>query len=76
MLNNKIDVIIPVYNVEENIITRCLTSIICQTMLNDLEITIVDDASDKEYIDIYEKAINRFKDIVKINILRYEENGG
>ncbi len=74
--NNKIDVIIPVYNVEESIIIRCLTSIICQTILNDLEITIVDDASDKEYIDIYEKATNRFKDIVKINILRYEENGG
>ena len=76
LLNNKIDVIIPVYNVEENIIIRCLTSIICQTILNDLEITIVDDASDKEYIGIYEKVINKFKDIVKINILRYEENGG
>lgn len=76
MINNKIDVIIPAYNVEESIITRCLTSIICQTILSDIEITIVDDASDKEYIDVYEKAVNRFKDMVKINILRYEENGG
>lgn len=76
MINNKIDVIIPAYNIEENIITRCLTSIVCQTILSDLEITIVDDASDKEYIDVYEKAVNRFKDMVEINILRYEENGG
>jgi cellulose synthase/poly-beta-1,6-N-acetylglucosamine synthase-like glycosyltransferase len=51
--NNKIDVIIPAYNVNEHVLMRCLSSIACQSILNDLEITIVDDASDKSYNSIY-----------------------
>lgn len=74
--NNKIDIIIPAYNVEEDIAFRCLSSIACQTVLQDLEVTIVDDASDEKYIEIYEKVANKFRDHFKINILRYEVNGG
>lgn len=74
--NNKIDVIIPVYNVEEHILVRCLSSIVCQSILSDLEITMVDDASDKQYVSIYKKTANRFRGLVKIKILRYEKNGG
>lgn len=76
LLNNKIDVIIPAYNVDERILMRCLSSIVCQSILNDLEITIVDDASDKSYNSIYKKAANRFRGLVKIKVLRYEKNGG
>lgn len=74
--NNKIDVIIPVYNVTEDIVFRCLSSIACQTIIKDLEVTFVDDASDQEYIEGYNKAIDKFKDNLKINMLRYETNGG
>jgi cellulose synthase/poly-beta-1,6-N-acetylglucosamine synthase-like glycosyltransferase len=45
--NNKIDIIIPAYNVEDNILARCLASIACQDIISDLEVTIVDDASTK-----------------------------
>lgn len=74
--NRKIDVIIPAYNTEEKILLRCLSSIVCQSIINDIEITIVDDASDEKYIDVYKKTINRFSDIVNIKLLRYETNGG
>lgn len=74
--NRKIDVIIPAYNVEEEIITRCVSSIACQSILKDIDITIVDDASEKEYIDVYNKVAERFDGLVKITILRYETNGG
>lgn len=76
LINNKIDVIIPAYNVEENILIRCLSSIVSQNIINDVEITIVDDASDKKYNQIYKKAVHRFKGIAKIKVLRYEVNGG
>jgi glycosyltransferase involved in cell wall biosynthesis len=74
--NEKIDIIIPAYNVEYEIIFRCLASIACQTIVEDLEVTIVDDASDENYKEIYNQAAAHFSSIVKINILRYETNGG
>jgi glycosyltransferase involved in cell wall biosynthesis len=43
--NTKIDIIIPAYNVEDHILFRCLASISCQNNVEDLEVTIVDDAS-------------------------------
>ena len=43
--NRKIDVIIPAYNVPDSILFRCLASIACQDIVNELEVTIVDDAS-------------------------------
>lgn len=71
--NNKIDVIIPAYNVPDNIIFRCLASIACQDIVKDLEVTIVDDASTKQN---YAKVAKNFDSVMKINILRYEVNGG
>lgn len=71
--NRKIDVIIPAYNVPDNILFRCLASIACQDIIEDLEITIVDDASTEQN---YEAIIKNFESMVKINILRYEVNGG
>jgi glycosyltransferase involved in cell wall biosynthesis len=43
--NNKIDIIIPAYNVPDNILFRCLASIACQENVSDCMVTIVDDAS-------------------------------
>ena len=71
--NRKIDVVIPAYNVPENILFRCLASIACQDIVDDVEVTIVDDAST---VQNYKKVANNFKDIMKVNILRYEVNGG
>ena len=71
--NQKIDVIIPAYNVPDNILFRCLASIACQDIVSDLEVTIVDDAST---IQNYSKVAKNFESIMKINILRYETNGG
>ena len=71
--NNLIDVIIPAYNVPDNILFRCLASIACQDIVSDLEVTIVDDASTEQN---YAEVAKHFEDILKINILRYNINGG
>lgn len=71
--NRKIDVVIPAYNVSNNILFRCLSSIACQDIVEDLEVTIVDDASTEQN---YAEVIKFFESILKINLLRYEENGG
>lgn len=71
--NRKIDVIIPAYNVQDNILFRCLASIACQTNVEDIEVTIVDDAST---VQNYEAIAKQFAPILKTRILRYEVNGG
>lgn len=71
--NTKIDVIIPAYNVPDEILFRCLASIACQDIVSDLEVTIVDDASTEQN---YKKVAKYFETFMKVNILRYEENGG
>jgi glycosyltransferase involved in cell wall biosynthesis len=71
--NKNIDVIIPAYNVPDNVLFRCLASIACQDIVSELKITIVDDASTKQN---YEIVANNFKSIMDIDILRYETNGG
>ena len=71
--NRNIDVIIPAYNVSDEILFRCLASIACQDIVNELEVTIVDDASTEQN---YNDVIKHFNSILKINLLRYEENGG
>lgn len=71
--NRKIDVIIPAYNVADNILFRCLASIACQDIVDELEVTIIDDAST---VQNYQKIANNFSAVMKVNILRYEVNGG
>lgn len=71
--NRKIDVIIPAYNVPDHILFRCLASIACQDIASEIEVTIVDDASTKQN---YAAVIKNFELILKINLLRYEINGG
>lgn len=72
-MGKKIDVIIPAYNVPDEILFRCLASIAIQDILKDIEVTIVDDASTKQN---YTKVIEPFLPIMKVQILRYEVNGG
>lgn len=71
--NRNIDVIIPAYNVPDNILFRCLASIACQDIASELEVTIVNDAStDENYLAV----VKNFESIMKINVLHYETNGG
>lgn len=72
-MNRKIDIIIPAYNVPDDILFRCLSSIATQNILNDIEVTIVDDASTKQN---YLEVIEPFKQFMSIQVLRYEINGG
>lgn len=72
-MNNKIDVIIPAYNVPDKILVQCLSSIMTQTIIDDLVITIVDDASTQEN---YLQIVNDFSHYMNIQLLRYEENRG
>lgn len=71
--NRDIDVIIPAYNVADEILFRCLASIACQDIASELKVTIVDDASTKQN---YKNVIKNFESILKIDLLRYETNGG
>lgn len=71
--NRNIDVIIPAYNVPDEILYRCLASIACQDIVSELEVTIVDDASQ---VQNYANVAKYFESVLKINILRYEINGG
>ena len=71
--NRKVDVIIPAYNVPDHILFRCLASIACQDIIKDIEVTIVDAASTEQN---YSTVAEYFKSNLKINLLRYETNGG
>ena len=66
----KVSVIVPVYNVEKYI-TRCLTSLVNQT-IDDLEIILVNDGS----TDNSEQIIRQFKKDYKNIIYVKKENGG
>lgn len=71
--NNKIDVIIPAYNVPDKILSRCLASIAMQECVDDVEVTIIDDASTEEN---YKAVIKNFEPLMKINLLIMDVNGG
>lgn len=74
--NEKIDVVIPAYNVPENILFRCLASIACQTVVDEVDVTIVDDASDEEYKEVYDNLALRFENLMNVKVIGYTENGG
>lgn len=70
--NNKIDIIIPAYKAQGTIL-RTLSSIACQTILSDLEVTIVNDCCPN---GDYRKFVDMFKPFMKIREIKMEENGG
>ena len=71
--NRKIDVIIPAYNVADDVLFKCLASIACQEIREELKVTIVDDASTQQN---YAEVVKFFTSFMDIDILRYEINGG
>ena len=70
-----IDVIIPYYNTDINLLGNCLRSIISQTIVDQLEITVVDDASTKIDPQI-ETLLDKIRVFVPVQWLRYKENRG
>ena len=69
----KCDIIVPIYNTPDELLTRCLSSIAMQTVIKDIHVIIVDDGSTK--IDS-SNVINSFSDIIDIEYIRLEQNVG
>ena len=67
----KLSVIIPVYN-SEKYIKKCLDSLVNQTIINDLEIIIINDGSKDES----ERIILEYRNVLKNLKYEYIENNG
>lgn len=70
-LKKKIDVIIPAYKAQ-NTISRTIASVVIQSIVDDISITIVNDADSIGY----EKFVQDFKSYVDIKEITLEVNGG
>lgn len=67
----KVDVIVPCFKAHKTL-PRLLGSIISQTIVEDLEVTLVNDGCDEDYQDL----INKFKEFVSIREVKIKVNGG
>lgn len=72
MNNNKIDIIIPAYKAQKTIL-RTLSSIACQSILPDLEITIVNDCCPN---GDYGEFVKMFSPYMSIKEIKTPKNGG
>lgn len=70
-----IDVIVPIYNVDIKQLKNCLLSIVAQTIVEELEIMIVDDGSSIIYKDL-ENLLNKIRNFIPIQLIKYKENRG
>ena len=71
-MNNRIDIIIPAYKAQSTIL-RTLSSIACQSILDDLEVTIVNDCCPN---GDYAEYVSMFKPYMKIREIKMPQNGG
>jgi glycosyltransferase involved in cell wall biosynthesis len=69
----KCDIIVPIYNTPDEMLTRCLSSIAMQTVIKDIHVIVVDDCSDK--VDS-SNVINSFKNLIDIEYIKLSENKG
>ena len=72
MGNNKIDVIIPAFKAQKTI-TKTIASLVEQTIVDDLKVTIVNDACPN---GDYSKVIDTFKPYISIREIKLDTNGG
>lgn len=70
-MGQKIDVIVPCYKAHD-VLPRLLGSIICQVIVEDLEVTLVNDGDEKDYSDI----VKKFSPFVKIKEVKLKKNSG
>lgn len=69
---DRIDIIIPAYKAQETIV-RTVASIVQQTIVDRLDVTIVNDACPN---GSYKKIVKKFSPFVNIREIKMEENGG
>ena len=67
----KIDIIVPCFKAHE-VLPRLLGSVISQTIVKDLEVTLVNDGEDEDYQDI----VKKFGEFVPIREVKIKTNGG
>lgn len=67
----KIDIIVPCYHAKATL-PRLLGSIMCQTIVNDIDVTLAIDGDNEDYTDIVEK----FSEFLSIKQVVSENNGG
>lgn len=60
----KVSVLVPVYNTEKTL-SKCLDSILEQTMIDDIEIVIVNDGSTDNSQNIIDKYVSQYKNIIE-----------
>ena len=70
--NSKIDIIIPAYKAQGTIL-RTLASIACQSILEDLDVTIVNDCCPN---GDYSRFVSMFESCMSIREIRMPKNGG
>ena len=64
----KVSIIIPVYNVEKYI-SRCLNSVINQTMTEGVECIIIDDCTPDNSMDIIEQILKDYNGGIQSSII-------
>ena len=67
----KIDIIVPCFKAKK-VLPKLLGSVISQTIVKDLEVTLVNDGDEGDYQDI----VKKFKEFVPIREIKIKENGG
>lgn len=67
----KIDIIVPCFKAHKTL-PRLLGSVISQTIVEDLEVTLVNDGCNEDYQDL----ISKFKEFVPIREVKIKTNGG
>ena len=78
MLNNitmNISIVVPVYNVEEYI-EDCFSSIISQSMTDDVECIFVDDCGTDNSVSILSRLIKGYSGAIQMKVLHHEKNRG
>lgn len=70
--DNKIDVIIPAYKAQKTLL-RTLSSIACQTIIDDISVTIVNDCCPN---GDYQNYVDMFSPFMDIKEIKLEKNGG
>ena len=68
-----IDIIIPIYNTDKNILLRCLNSIYMQTEIDKINVILVNDGGNTDYDDIIAFFNKHYRNIILIG---YKDNKG
>ena len=71
----KVSIIIPVFNVEQYI-ADSLSSVVSQTMQDDVECIIVDDCGNDNSMDVVDKFVDAYRGAIKFSIIHHNHNKG